>query len=149
MKNNRQNAIKMIIDEQKIGTQEDLAKALRERGIVVTQATVSRDIKEMMLVKVPDGNGAYRYVCPKDNHEMIARDRAERTLQSSIVKVMWNASLVVIHTLPGAANFVAYTLDNLGWEEILGTLAGDDTVFVAIKFGMEPELVAKKLENYM
>ena len=116
---------------------------------MVTQATLSRDIKEMMLMKVADGSGAYRYICPQANHEVIARDRAERTLKGSIVKVLWNASLAVIHTLPGAANFVAYTLDNLEWDEILGTIAGDDAVFVAVKDGCASQELAKKLENYM
>lgn len=149
MKNKRQNLIRTIVEEQRVCTQGDLAKLLQERGIVVTQATLSRDIKEMMLMKVADGSGAYRYICPQANHEVIARDRAERTLKGSIVKVLWNVSLAVIHTLPGAANFVAYTLDNLEWDEILGTIAGDDAVFVAVKDGCASQELAKKLENYM
>lgn len=149
MKNKRQNLIRTIVEEQKVCTQGDLAKLLEQRGIMVTQATLSRDIKEMMLMKVADGSGAYRYICPQTNHDMIAIDRAERTLKGSIVKVLWNVSMVVIHTLPGAANFVAYTLDKLGWDEIIGTIAGDDAVFLAVKDGCDSQELAKKLENYM
>jgi transcriptional regulator of arginine metabolism len=132
MKMTRHAKIKDIIDNNKIETQEDLAAALRREGIDVTQATVSRDIKELMLVKVPDANGHYYYAYPKDHGMMLTIERLERTFQDSIVSVRSSDSMVVVRTLPGTAQSVAFAVDYMKWPEILGTIAGDDTVFVAL-----------------
>ena len=83
MKMTRHAKIKEIIDNNKIETQEDLASALRHQGIDVTQATVSRDIKELMLVKVPDANGHYHYAYPKEHSSMLTMERLERTFNDS------------------------------------------------------------------
>lgn len=133
MKMTRHAKIKEIIDKSKIETQEDLAAALRHEGIEVTQATVSRDIKELMLVKVPDANGHYHYAYPKEHNMLLTPGRLERTFQDSIINVRHTESLVVIRTLPGTAQAVAYAIDYMKWPEILGTVAGDDTVFVAVE----------------
>lgn len=132
MKMTRHAKIKEIIDKNKIETQEDLAAALRNEGIEVTQATVSRDIKELMLVKVPDANGHYHYAYPKEHNMLLTPGRLERTFQDSIVSIKVTDCLVVVRTLPGTAQAVAYAIDYMKWPEILGTIAGDDTVFVAI-----------------
>lgn len=132
MKMTRHAKIKEIIDKNKIETQEDLAAALRSEGIEVTQATVSRDIKELMLVKVPDANGHYHYAYPKEHNMLLTPGRLERTFQDSIVSIKATECLVVVRTLPGTAQAVAYAIDYMKWPEILGTIAGDDTVFVAI-----------------
>lgn len=132
MKMTRHAKIKEIIDKNKIETQEDLAAALRSEGIEVTQATVSRDIKELMLVKVPDANGHYHYAYPKEHNMLLTPGRLERTFQDSIVSIKATDCLVVVRTLPGTAQAVAYAIDYMKWPEILGTIAGDDTVFVAI-----------------
>ena len=118
--------------EVKVETQEELAAALRNEGIEVTQATVSRDIKELMLVKVPDANGNYHYAYPKEHNMLLTPSRLERTFQDSIIGVRASQCLVVIRTLPGTAQAVAYAVDYMKWPEILGTIAGDDTVFVAL-----------------
>lgn len=132
MKMTRHAKIKEIIDKNKIETQEDLAAALRSEGIEVTQATVSRDIKELMLVKVPDANGHYHYAYPKEHNMLLTPGRLERTFQDSIVSVKATDNMVVVRTLPGTAQAVAYAIDYMKWPEILGTIAGDDTVFIAV-----------------
>lgn len=132
MKMTRHAKIKEIIDKSKIETQEDLAAALRSEGIEVTQATVSRDIKELMLVKVPDANGHYHYAYPKEHNMLLTPGRLERTFQDSIVSIKATDNMVVVRTLPGTAQAVAYAIDYMKWPEILGTIAGDDTVFVAL-----------------
>lgn len=133
MKMTRHAKIKEIIDKNKIETQEDLAAALRSEGIEVTQATVSRDIKELMLVKVPDANGHYHYAYPKEHNMLLTPGRLERTFQDSIVSIKSTTDcMVVVRTLPGTAQAVAYAIDYMKWPEILGTIAGDDTVFVAV-----------------
>ena len=133
MKMTRHAKIKEIIDKNKVETQEDLATALRAEGIEVTQATVSRDIKELMLVKVPDANGQYHYAYPKEHNMLLTPGRLERTFQDSIIGIRVSQCMVVIRTLPGTAQAVAYAVDYMKWEEVLGTIAGDDTVFVALE----------------
>ena len=133
MKMTRHAKIKEIIDKNKVETQEDLAAALRAEGIEVTQATVSRDIKELMLVKVPDANGQYHYAYPKEHNMLLTPGRLERTFQDSIIGIRVSQCMVVIRTLPGTAQAVAYAVDYMKWEEVLGTIAGDDTVFVAME----------------
>lgn len=149
MKDKRQNAIKVIIAAKHIETQEELAAALQEKGFNVTQATVSRDIKEMMLVKISNGNGRYHYVYPHEHNFVVVSGKMERNIKDSIVSLSANASMVVIKTLPGTANFVALSLDNLKMKEILGTIAGDDTVFVAINDAKNTDTVMKHLREIM
>ena len=127
LKTNRHAKIKSIIESQKIETQDELAAALRASGIEVTQATVSRDIKELMLIKVPDA-AAF----PKDQNALLNSGRMERILQDSVLNLRAGGNLVVIHSLPGAASSVALALDYMKWPEVLGTVAGDDTIFVAV-----------------
>lgn len=148
MKMTRHAKIKEIIDNNKIETQEDLALALRREGIEVTQATVSRDIKELMLVKVPDANGHYHYAYPKEHGMMLTAERLERTFHDSIVSVRTSDSLVVIRSLPGAAQAVAFALDYMKWPEILGTIAGDDTIFVAAENKEGVMTLLKRLQEY-
>ena len=118
MKGIRHGKIKEIIEHSKIETQEDLAAALRHEGIEVTQATVSRDIKELMLIK--------------EHNMLLTPGRLERTFQDSIVGMRASENLVVIRSLPGTAQSVAYAIDYMKWPEVLGTVAGDDTIFVAV-----------------
>lgn len=148
MKNTRHARIKDIIDNNLIETQEDLAVALRNEGIDVTQATVSRDIKELMLVKVPDSNGRYRYAYPKEHSMMLTMERLERTFHDSIVNVKNSDNMIVVHTLPGTAQAVAFALDYMKWPEILGTIAGDDTVFIALENKDGVASLLKRLSSY-
>ncbi|MDO4921104.1 MAG: arginine repressor [Phascolarctobacterium sp.] len=148
MKMTRHAKIKEIIDNHKIETQEDLAAALRSEGIDVTQATVSRDIKELMLVKVPDANGHYHYAYPKDHGMLLTMERLERTFHDSIVSIRSSDCMVVIRTMPGTAQAVAFALDYMKWPEILGTIAGDDTVFVALENKEGVLSLLKRLKEY-
>ena len=129
MKTNRQSVIREIIEERNIETQEDLAEALRERGIVVTQATVSRDIKEMHLIKVLSKNGGYRYATlDKAEHGM--GDRFIRMFSESVMSMNSANNLIVIKTLPGSAHVAGEAIDNLKWPEVIGSIAGDNTILV-------------------
>ena len=149
MKITRHAKIKQIIDHKKIETQEDLAAALRAEGIEVTQATVSRDIKELMLVKVPDSNGHYHYAYPKEQNVLLTTERLERTFQDSVINVACTTSLVVVHTLPGTAQAVGYAVDYMQWKEVLGSIAGDDTVFLAVPSLKAAEDVKDRLMSFI
>lgn len=147
MKAHRQSKIRQIIENQVIETQEDLAAALRARDIEVTQATVSRDIKDMQLVKIPYGNGKYRYAYPVDSQSLHSEDRMQRIFKEMVKKIDYSENIIVIKTLPGTANSVCIALDNARWPEIIGTVAGDDTILAVIKHSGMVEEIANKLES--
>ena len=132
MKSVRQVAILDIIEKQDVETQEELADALRAQGIKVTQATVSRDIKELRLLKVLTPSGAYKYATA-DKAENGLSDRFIRVLAESMLSVAVSGNLVVVKTLSGSANVAAEALDSLHWPEILGSLAGDNTILLVIR----------------
>lgn len=147
MKSLRQAKIKEIIEHHNVETQEDLALALEKAGFNVTQATVSRDIKEMMLIKVPDAEGSYRYAYPKEHGVMVTPERLERTLRDSLISIRVGGNLVVIHTLPGTAQAVAYMIDYMKWPEVLGTVGGDDTIFIAVDNADNTEIFVDRLKH--
>ena len=132
MKSKRQNEILQIISSRDIETQEELAAALRERGYQVTQATVSRDIREMRLIKAASRNGGSKYAKP-ERHETAVSERLIRILNDSLISVDASGNLIVVKTLSGSANVAAEALDNLCWPEILGTIAGDNTIFIVAR----------------
>ncbi|MXQ55792.1 transcriptional regulator AhrC/ArgR [Shimazuella alba] len=129
MKAQRHIRIREIIANKDIETQDDLVAELKLAGYNVTQATISRDIKELHLVKVPLSNGEYKYSLPADRR-FNPLQKLKRLLQESFVGVDFAENLVVMNTLPGNAHAVAALLDNLDWDEILGTIAGDDTILI-------------------
>ena len=130
MKRFRYTKIKEIVQSRPIETQEELAKALQEEGIEVTQATVSRDIKELMLIKVPTSDGHYRYDLSQEQNMLMSKNRMARLFQDSIVRVDSALNQIVIHTMPGSANMVAAAIDLAKWENVIGTIAGDDTILI-------------------
>ena len=132
MKVSRQEAIKEIIKKQQIETQSELAEALELEGFKVTQATVSRDIKDMMLIKVPGEDGRYKYSFQTETTRILTAERMESTLRSYTLTIRNTGNLIVLHTLPGTAQAVAYALDHLNWKELLGTVGGDDTVLIIV-----------------
>lgn len=132
-KQERHQLIRNLVETKNIETQEDLANALKESGIRVTQATVSRDIKELMLVKVSDMRGGYRYAFPKERNYLMSSDQLERLVRNSVISVRSGGNLVVLHTLPGTAQGVAFAIDSMKWVGVMGTVAGDDTIFVAVE----------------
>ena len=132
MKINRQNEIIRIISSADIETQEELASELRKNGFNVTQATVSRDIRELRLIKSPSKNGGFKYAKP-ERHEVAVSERLTRILTDSLVNADSSGNIIVVKTLSGSANVAAEALDNLGWPEILGTIAGDNTIFIVTR----------------
>ena len=146
MKAMRHAKIKDIIETAIVETQEELAEALRKRGIEVTQATVSRDIKELMLIKIPTGDGRYRYAYPLDKNLVFSKNRMVRMFQDSVLGFDYSENIIVIKTLPGAANAVASTLDHAKWPEIIGTVAGDDNILVVIKPAEAAPEILRKME---
>ncbi len=148
MKSVRQVAILDIIEKQCIETQEELAEALRARGIQVTQATVSRDIKELRLLKVLSADGSYKYATA-DKAENGMNDRFIRMLAESLLSVAASGNLVVVKTLSGSANMAAEALDSMHWPEILGSLAGDNTILLVVRAGEEAPAVVARIKDLM
>lgn len=148
MKTVRQMAILDIIAKQDVETQEELAEALRARGIQVTQATVSRDIKELRLLKVLTPSGSYKYATA-DKAENGLSDRFIRVLAESMLSVAVSGNLVVVKTLSGSANVAAEALDSLHWPEILGSLAGDNTILLVIRAEGEAPQVVQRIQELM
>ena len=134
MKNARQTAILSIIEQNDIETQEELAGKLRDMGIVVTQATVSRDIKELRLLKVLSGSGGYKYATA-DKAEHGLSERFVRMFKDSVLSVSSAGNIVVLKTLSGSANVAGEAIDSMRLPEILGTMAGDNTVFAVVHRG--------------
>jgi transcriptional regulator of arginine metabolism len=133
LKTLRQMKILEIIRTDRVRTQEDLATRLRRAGLSVTQATVSRDIKELKLVKVPSADGDSHYSQPQETGGISQWERMRRYLRDSVVSLDYSENLVVVKTLSGTAMAVGAALDSLPWPEIVGLVAGDDAVLVVIK----------------
>lgn len=132
MKSIRHAMILEIIENMEIETQGDLADELNRHGVKVTQATVSRDIKDLKLVKVISESGGYKYALP-DRKEKGINDRLIRIFSESVLSVTAAENIVVLKTLTGSASAAAETVDSLHWPEIVGTLAGDNTIFVVVQ----------------
>ena len=148
MKTVRQVTILDIIEKNEIETQEELADALRMRGIQVTQATVSRDIKELRLLKVLTPMGTYKYATA-DKAENGLSERFIRILAESLLSVTASENLIVAKTLNGSANVAAEALDSLHWPEILGTIAGDNTILLIIRSREEVPGVVNRIQEMM
>lgn len=146
MKNIRQVAILEVIEKQDIETQEELAEALRVRGIKATQATVSRDIRELRLLKVLTPSGTYKYATA-DKAESGLTDRFARMLKESLLSVAASGNMIVVKTLNGSANMAAEALDSLHWQEILGSLAGDNTLLLIIREDASASDVVERIQG--
>ena len=132
MKQGRQSMILELIENHDVETQEELLALLREKGYEVTQATISRDIKELKLVKVQTESGTYKYAL--SGKEPQGRlDVFRRVFRDTVVSVEAAASLVVVRTMSGSANAAAEAIDVMNLPDVAGTLAGDNTIFVAVK----------------
>ena len=132
MKYNRQKKILELIAEYDIETQDDLIERLRESGYDVTQATVSRDIRELKLVKTAMPDRRYRYeVAQYEGIEISTKYR--NIIKETVIKVDYVGNTVVLRTYTGMAQAAAAAVDGMGWDEIVGTLAGDDTIFILMR----------------
>ena len=146
MKAKRQALIREIVEAQSIQTQEELAEALRAHGMVVTQATVSRDIREMHLLKVLAEDGSYRYATMEKSDSGM-NDRLIRMLTDSVVEMNSANNLIVIHTLPGSAHVAAEAIDSLRWPETIGTIAGDNTILVIARSNEDVDAVLRRFRG--
>lgn len=138
MKPGRHAAILELVATHEVETQEELAKLLEERGFTVTQATVSRDIKALGLVKVPALDGRYRYAVPVERSPVETLKRARKAFADFVTVIEASGNLVVIKTESGAAQGVAWTIDQLDWPEVLATVAGDDSIMVVARDESRP-----------
>lgn len=148
MKTARHAMILQIIAEQNIETQDELAEQLRKHGFKVTQATVSRDIKELRLIKVLGEHHSYKYATV-DKAESGLADRFMRMFSHSVISVASAGNIVVLKTLAGSASVAAEAVDSLRWPEIVGSIAGDNTIFVAVGKSEDVASVVRKFQNMM
>ncbi len=132
MKKNRLDRIIHIISTHEVETQDELIAHLREEGFTVTQATVSRDIRELGLAKVMTGRGSYRYVLPKEDKDT-RRLHISHALAETIVRVEVAQNIIVLHTYAGMAQAVALEVDHLSHPDLLGCVAGDDTIIIVAR----------------
>ena len=142
-KGQRHIKIREIIANNDIETQDELVDELKNAGYHVTQATISRDIKELHLVKVPLLDGKYKYSLPADQR-FNPLQKLKRALMDAFVRIDSTSHLLVMKTLPGNAQAIGALIDNLDWSEILGTICGDDTCLVICREPEETEIVTKR-----
>jgi len=148
MKYKRHNKIIEIINENNIETQDELITKLRESGFDVTQATVSRDIRELKLIKVSTDNNTYKYAL--SSHDTMKISVKYRSIiKETIVKVDYASNFVVLKTYAGMANAAAAALDSMGWNEIVGSIAGDDTIFILMRSEEMAEEFAVKFKSIL
>ena len=146
MKKTRHGKIIEIIEKNDVETQEELAGKLRESGFQVTQATVSRDIRELKLSKVPTGSGSQKYVVLKQDDSHMG-DKYIRVLRDGFTSMDTAQNILVIRTVSGMA--VAAALDALKFSEIVGCIAGDDTIFAAVHSAEEADALIDKIQGMM
>lgn len=133
MKNDRQSMILEIISQENIETQEQLLERLQSRGISSTQATISRDIKQMHLIKEPMGQGVYKYAVSGNRTKLNFAEKLRTIFRESITSIESAQNIVVVKTMPGLASAACAALDDMDINFMLGSLAGDDTAFLVMK----------------
>ena len=146
MKKNRHAKIVELIENYDVETQEELAEKLRQEGYDVTQATVSRDIRELKLSKVPTGGGGQKYVSLQQDDSHMG-DKYVRVLKDGFVSADAAQNILVIKTVSGMAMAVAAALDALRFAEVVGCIAGDDTIFVAVHTAEEARALKDKIHR--
>ncbi len=150
IKNNRMEALRMIISSQEMGSQEELLQALKQEGFIVTQATLSRDLKQLKVAKAATMRGNYVYVLPNDTmYKRVSTPLKVKEMMQvpGFLSINFSGNMGVIKTRPGYASSIAYNIDNNHIEEIIGTIAGDDTIFIVIKQGVTKEDVIDALRE--
>ncbi|MFD2116049.1 transcriptional regulator AhrC/ArgR [Paenibacillus yanchengensis] len=145
MKGIRQYKIREIVSNQLIETQEELVNALRESGMNVTQATVSRDMKELMLIKVPAEEGKYRYSLPVDMQKQHPIHKLKRALLDHFTHIDFTDNLVVLKCMPGTAHTIGGLIDSMDWAEVMGTICGDDTILIICRTKKQSAEVVERL----
>jgi len=150
VKSDRLMTLRMLISSRELGSQEEVLSALREEGYTLTQATLSRDLKQLKVAKAASMNGKYVYVLP--NETMYKRIPTPGTVSEmsrvqGFMSINFSGNLGVIKTRPGYASAIAYDIDAAHFDEILGTIAGDDTIIVVLKEGTIRSEFAKKITS--
>lgn len=143
-KGRRHIRIRDIISNYEVETQDQLVQSLKSAGVDVTQATVSRDIKEMHLIKVPTSNGNYKYSLPPV-HSYNTEEKLHRAMTDAFVSIDSAGHFLVLKTLPGNAQAVGSLLDHLKWADMLGTICGDDTCLIICRDEGKTPAVKEKL----
>ena len=149
MKKTRHRKIVEIIEKRDVETQEELAGYLKEAGFAVTQATVSRDIRALKMTKVAGSNGKSRYAILEEHTPDVLSDKYSRVLKDAVIAMNIGQNIVVVKTIPGMAMAAAAALDAMKWPEILGCIAGDDTIMCACKSSELAEGVMEKLGSIL
>jgi transcriptional regulator of arginine metabolism len=151
VKNSRMEALKMIISSKDLGSQEELLQALKEEGFLLTQATLSRDLKQLKVAKAARTDGKYVYVLPNDTmYKRVSKATPTEMLRvSGFVSINFSANIGVIKTRPGYASSLAYNIDNSDINEIIGTIAGDDTIIIVIKENASRQGIIDKLGDFI
>ena len=149
MKNNRQAMILEIISQENIETQEQLLSRLQARGINSTQATISRDIKQMHLIKQPAGQGVYRYAVSANRNRLNFAEKLRTIFRESITSIAYAQNIVVIKTMPGLASAACSALDNMELPYVVGSLAGDDTAFLLMKDTESAEAFCEEIKEML
>ncbi|MEH6940854.1 arginine repressor [Bacillus sp. JJ722] len=144
-KERRQYFLKQLITEQEVETQEQLVMLLNEKGMDVTQATISRDIRELNLVKVPLASGKFKYSFIAENNDHIQYKKLLKKTQEVVVKFDSVDNLIVLKTLPGNAHVIGALLDNVNWDEMMGCVCGNDTCLIIARSKDEADIIYKQL----
>ena len=149
MKNDRQNKILSIIAQEDIDTQEGLLERLQQDGIQCTQATISRDIKQLHLIKEPIGRGRYRYAVSIHRKSLNVADKLRTIFRESITGIDYAQNIVVIKTMAGLASAAAAAIDSMKVPYMLGSLAGDDTVFLVMRENEAAEVFCEEIKEML
>ena len=145
-KTDRQNTIRELIEARAVASQEELRKQLRQRGWDVTQSTLSRDLREMRVARVPDADGGARYAMT-DSAPDPSRATLDTLLPQLFDRIDGVGELLVLHTVPGSAQTIAYALDSEAWPDLLGTIAGDDTILLICRSAGAREKLARRIRT--
>lgn len=148
IKSDRHAKILELITHENISTQSGLTKRLNECGFNVTQATASRDLQELRIIKVLLSDGTYKYAPSKDG-DISLGDKLESILSHCLTKVDYANNIAVLKTMSGAAQAVGYALDSFVWDEIVGTICGDDTIMIVVRNEKGAKQLCNKLAKYI
>lgn len=152
VKNNRLEALRLIISSQQLGSQDELLNALQKEGFKLTQATLSRDLKQLKVAKAASMSGNYVYVLPNETmYKRVSTPNSIREMMKvpGFISINFSGNMGIIKTRPGYASSIAWNIDNSDIPEILGTIAGDDTIFIVIKEGVKHQEVISALSDFV
>ena len=150
VKTNRLEALRLIISSQQLGSQDELLNALQKEGFKLTQATLSRDLKQLKVAKAASMSGNYVYVLPNETmYKRVSTPNSIREMMRvpGFISINFSGNMGIIRTRPGYASSIAWNIDNSDIPEILGTIAGDDTIFIVLKEGVKHQEVIEALSD--